>query len=396
VTGIETFKGHTFHTSRWDYSYTGGSADGGLTGLANKRVAIIGTGATAIQCIPHLGEWAKQLFVFQRTPSSVDVRNNAPTDPQWVKKLKPGWHKKRVENFNVMASGGYSDKDEVSDGWTDIFRSITNRKEMKPEVALSKEENDLLYELADFEKMEEIRARAAGIVKDPATAEALKPWYRQFCKRPTFHDEYLDTYNRPNVTLVDTNGNGVDRITEKGVLFDGKEYEVDCIIFATGFEVGTAYTNRSGYDIIGRGDVMLSKKWADGLKTFHGYSSHGFPNCFFMGMTQTGLTANMTHMLNEQAVHIAHIIDRAMRGNVRTVEATAQAEAEWVAEIYRMAKLGEAYYAQCTPGYYNNEGKPGSAGNGFLTGQYGGGPVAFFEILRKWREDGGMKGLEVS
>jgi cyclohexanone monooxygenase len=394
--GIENFKGHTFHTSRWDYDYTGGTCEGNLTGLKDKRVAIIGTGATAVQCIPHLGEWSKELFVFQRTPSSCDVRKNAPTSPEWVKKLQPGWHKKRVENFNVMVSGGYAEKDEVGDGWTDIFRDITNRKDLKPDLVLSKEEKDLLNELADFQKMEEIRARAASIVKDQATAEALKPYYRQFCKRPTFHDEYLQTYNLPNVHLVDTRGMGVDRITEKGVVFDGKEYEVDCIVFATGFEVATAYTSKSGYDIVGRNNTTLSKKWADGLKTFHGFFSHGFPNCFFIGMTQTGLTSNMTHMLNEQANHVAYVIKHAKTSNIKAVEATADAEAAWVDEIHRMALLGEAYYASCTPGYYNNEGKPGSANNGFLSGTYGGGPVAFFDILKNWREEGALRGLEVS
>ncbi len=244
--------------------------------------------------------------------------------------------------------------------------------------------------------MQEIRDRAAAIVNDPATAEALKPYYRQFCKRPTFHDDYLATYNRPNVTLVDTRGTGVDRITENGIVFYGKEYAVDCIIFATGFEVGTNYTSKSGYDIIGRGDLTLSEKWADGLKTFHGFYSHGFPNCFFMGMTQTGLTANMTHMLNEQAQHVAYVIDHARNSNIKAVEPTLDAEAAWVKEIHRMALLGEAYYAQCTPGYYNNEGKPGAAGNGFLTGQYGGGPVEFFRILKEWRDEGALRGLEVS
>jgi len=394
--GIENFKGHTFHTSRWDYDYTGGTCEGNLTGLKDKRVAIIGTGATAVQCIPHLGEWSKELFVFQRTPSSCDVRKNAPTSPEWVKKLQPGWHKKRVENFNVMVSGGYAEKDEVGDGWTDIFRDITNRKDLKPDLVLSKEEKDLLNELADFQKMEEIRARAASIVKDQATAEALKPYYRQFCKRPTFHDEYLQTYNRPNVHLVDTRGKGVDRITEKGIVFDGREYEVDCIVFATGFEVATAYTSKSGYDIVGRDNIKLSEKWANGLKTFHGFFSNGFPNCFFIGMTQTGLTSNMTHMLNEQANHVAYVIKHAKTSNIKAVEATRDAEAAWVDEIHRMALLGEAYYASCTPGYYNNEGKPGSAQHGFLSGTYGGGPVAFFEILKNWREEGALRGLEVS
>jgi len=396
VKDIEKFNGKTFHTSRWDYQYTGGDNNGNLTKLQDKRVAIIGTGATAVQCIPHLGEWAKHLYVFQRTPSSIDVRNNRPTDTEWAKSLQPGWQKARMDNFNILVTGGHQDEDMVSDGWTDIFRKLTGILANTGKSDLPPAEVARLNELADFEKMEEVRARAAAIVKDPAVAEALKPYYRQFCKRPCFHDEYLDTYNRPNVTLVDTEGKGVDRLTENGVVFDGKEYEVDCIIFATGFEVGTDYTSRSGYDIIGRGAMTLSNKWANGLATFHGYGTNGFPNCFFMGMTQTGLTVSMPHMLNEQASHISHIIKHVRQSNLNTVEPTLEAEAGWVATIKRMARMGERFYAECTPGYYNNEGKPGENLNGFLTGQYGGGPVEFFEILKKWREEGQMKGLEVS
>ena len=398
MTGIEKFKGHTFHTSRWDYNYTGGDSTGGLTGLKDKRVAIIGTGATAVQCIPHLGEWAQHLFVFQRTPSSVDVKNNHLTDPEWAKTLEPGWQKKRMDNFNVLVSGGHQDEDLVGDGWTDIFRKLTGilAREEGAQTAASPAEMAALNELADQQKMEEVRARAAAIVNDPKVAEALKPYYRQFCKRPCFHEEYLPTFNRPNVTLVDTLGKGVDRITEKGIIFDGTEYKVDCIIFATGFEVGTDYTARSGYDVIGRDNMTLSKKWANGLSTFHGFYTNGFPNCFFMGMTQTGLTANIPHMLNEQAGHISYVIKHAMGHNIKAVEPSVEAEEGWVAEIRKMARLGERFYAECTPGYYNNEGKPGETGNGFLNGQYGGGPVAFFKILDNWRKEGELRGLEVS
>ncbi|MEQ1887675.1 MAG: NAD(P)/FAD-dependent oxidoreductase [Alphaproteobacteria bacterium] len=394
--GIEKFKGHKFHTSRWDYDYTGGDSNGNLNKLGDKRVAIIGTGATAVQAIPHLGEWAKQLYVFQRTPSSVDVRNNRPTDPEWVKKLAPGWQKNRMDNFNILISGGEQEEDLVGDGWTDIFRNIGGMlASTEKGVVLTPEEKTKLTELADYKKMEQVRARAEEIVNDPNVAEALKPYYRQFCKRPCFHDEYLPTYNRPNVTLIDTLGQGVDRITEKGVMVNGKEYEVDCIIFATGFEVGAGYVSMAGYDITGRDNMKLSQKWADGLATFHGFYTHGFPNAFFMGITQTGLTANFTHMLNEQANHVAHIIRHVNEINGKTVEPTQEAEDGWVSTMNRMAAHSEAFFAECTPGYYNNEGKPGG-GNSFLAGQYGGGPVEFFDILKKWREKGDFKGLEIS
>src|SRR5437763_4211488 len=241
IPGIETFKGHAFHTSRWDYDYTGGTSQGNLTGLRDKRVGIIGTGATAVQCVPHVGAAAKQLYVFQRTPSSIDVRANRPTDPEWAESLQPGWHQQRMDNFNILVSGGFQEVDLVSDGWTDIIRKllVMVRDDGAPEI--SPETLGATIELADFEKLEEIRARVDGIVNDPETAEALKPYYRQFCKRPCFHDEYLDTFNRANVTLVDTKGRGVERITEQGVVVDGPAYELACLIYATGFAVGTDY-----------------------------------------------------------------------------------------------------------------------------------------------------------
>ena len=393
IPGIEKFKGHTFHTSRWDYAYTGGSSEGGLSGLNDKRVGIIGTGATSIQCIPHLGEAAKELYVFQRTPSSVDIRNNAPTDYDWASSLEPGWHKKRMENFNALVSGQFQEEDLVSDGWTDIFRNLQTILATGDANDISTEEQEFVAEIADFQKMEQVRARAQSVVKDEPTAEALKPYFRQFCKRPCFHDEYLQTYNRPSVTLVDTGGQGVDEVTENGIIVAGKEYEIDCLIFATGFEVGTNYTSQSGYDVIGKGGMSLRQKWDNGLATFHGLYSHDFPNAFFLGFTQTGLTANVPHGLNEQASHLAHVVKHAMDNNAETIEATQEAEDDWVATIHRLGHMTESFFIECTPGYYNNEGKSDNR-NGFLSGQYGGGPVEFFQILSDWREEGTFKGLE--
>ncbi len=399
IPGITSFKGHTFHTSRWDYDYTGGDSDGNLTGLADKRVAIIGTGATAVQCIPHLGQSAQHLYVFQRTPSSIDVRNNRETDLEWAKNLEPGWQQRRMDNFNILVSGGDQDEDLVADGWTDIFRNLTGiaAKTASRELGrrlTSKEKADLM-ELADFQKMNQVRARAEDIVEDQATAEALKPWYRQFCKRPCFHDEYLPTFNQPNVTLVDTDGKGVERITTKGIVVGGTEYEVDCIVFATGFEVGTSYTRRAGYNMIGRNGETLSEKWADGWRTLHGLQTHGFPNCFFLGFTQTAVTVNVPHALNEQAKHVTYILDQARQQGATKIEATLDAETTWLAEMQDKARIAEKFYAECTPGYYNNEGKPGNA-NGFFAGMYGAGPIKFFRILDEWRSTGQLEGVELT
>ena len=393
IPGIESYKGHSFHTSRWDYEYTGGDSDGNLTGLAGKRVGIIGTGATAVQAIPHLGEAAEHLYVFQRTPSSIDVRANRPTEPEWASALGEGWHKHRMDNFNTLVSGGFAEEDLVSDGWTDIIRNLLLMIRTEPGQAVDAEGLMKTMELADFKKMESVRARVDTIVDDPQTAEALKPYYRQFCKRPCFHDEYLDTYNRANVTLVDTNGEGVERITENGVVANGVEYAVDCLIYATGFEVGTAYTRRAGFEVRGRDGITLTNKWTGGVRTMHGMHSRGFPNCFIMGPQQSGFTVNFPHMLDEQARHIGYIVGRALDEGIDAIECTEEAEQAWVDEVIGAARFGREFLESCTPGYYNNEGMVSELAvqNGF----YGGGSIAFFNILDAWRAEGSMKGLEL-
>ncbi|ODT86706.1 NAD(P)/FAD-dependent oxidoreductase [Phenylobacterium sp. SCN 70-31] len=394
IPGVEGFQGHSFHTSRWDYGYTGGDSNGGLTGLKDKRVAIIGTGATAVQCVPHLGEWAKELYVFQRTPSSIDVRANRPTDPEWASSLEPGWQQERMDNFNVLVSGGFADKDLVNDGWTDIIGNILLLARKKAEAGEAVGDPAQLMQLADFKKMEQVRARVDSVVEDKATAEALKPWYNQFCKRPCFHDEYLATFNRPNVHLIDTAGRGVERITENAIVVDGKAYEVDCLIYATGFEVGTDYTRRSGYQLYGRDGITLTEKWKDGAASLHGFHVRGFPNCFVVSNVQSGFSANFPHMLNEQSKHIAYIVKHAMDRQARTVEASQAAEEAWISTIEKLALLRENFLKECTPGYYNNEGKPEVMAK--RNSSYGAGPVAFAKVLEDWRAEGSLKGLELT
>ncbi len=394
IRGIESFRGHTFHTSRWDYDYTGGDSTGGLGRLADKRVGIIGTGATAVQCVPHLGAAAKELYVFQRTPSSIDVRNNRATDPEWAASLQPGWQRERMDNFNTLVSGGYAEVDLVNDGWTDIIANLLIRLRSQEKIDLSPESLARNMELADFEKMEQVRSRVDQLVTDPATASALKPWYRQFCKRPCFHDEYLDTFNRPNVHLIDTDGQGVQQITEKGVVVNGVEYELDCLIYATGFEVGTEYTRRSGYELHGVDGETLTQHWADGTRTLHGFHSRGFPNCFIVSQTQSGFTVNFPHMLNEQSIHLAHLVAHLEQNGLTRAEVTAEAEEKWVRTIVDLAQNNIRFLEACTPGYYNNEGKP--AARSLQSGSYGGGPVAFVKVLERWREQGELDGLEVS
>jgi cation diffusion facilitator CzcD-associated flavoprotein CzcO len=391
IPGVESFKGHSFHTSRWDYDYTGGDSLGGLTGLKGKRVGIIGTGATAVQCVPHIAEGAEHLYVFQRTPSSIDVRDNKPTDAVWAQSLSAGWHKDRMENFNTLVSGGFAPEDLVMDGWTDIIRNLLFIAQQEGNQNLGPEKLAELAELADFQKMEQVRGRVDSVVKDKATADALKPWYRQFCKRPCFHDGYLPTFNRDNVTLVDTNGQGVERITENAIIANGETYEIDCLIYATGFEVGTEYTRRAGYDVGGRDGRKLSEHWADGYRSLHGMLVNGFPNLIVMGTTQAGFTANYPHLLDEQARQIAYLVTEAQKRQARVFEVTAEAEEAWVDEIVRKSALREKFLEECTPGYYNNEGKQGAIAR--QNTSYGAGPNAYFAVLEGWRKGGEMEGL---
>ncbi len=393
IPGISEYRGHTFHTSRWDYAYTGGGPEGQLTGLRGKRVGIIGTGATAIQCVPHLAKGADELFVFQRTPSSVDVRANRPTDLEWAASLEPGWQQARMDNFMTLVSGGFAEEDLVNDGWTEIIRNLGSMVNFKGMGRLSPAEIAEKMELADFQKMEQIRARAEALVADQGTAESLKPYYRQFCKRPCFNDEYLTSFNLPGVHLIDTDGRGVERFTETGLVANGQEFELDCVIFATGFEVGTDYTRRSGYDLIGRNGQSLKDKWADGVATLHGMQTSGFPNCFIISQAQSGFTVSFPHAMNEQAKHIAYIIQQVTESNARVVEATEDAEREWVQEIIKMSRLSESFQAECTPGYYNNEGKPNP--KSVQNGSYGAGPVKFFKVIEAWRDEGTLAGLEL-
>ena len=401
IPGISEFKGHTFHTSRWDYRYTGGDHNGGLTKLADKRVAIIGTGATAIQCVPFVGEYAKKLYVFQRTPSSVDLRGNKPTDANWYREQSPGWQRARRENFAAVLTGQSFGEDLVADGWTDIARrigvSLMNRRQDTGNLDM--EEIMLRAEIADFQKMNEIRGRVEETVAKTPAAESLKPWYRQFCKRPTFNDEYLATFNRPNVELVDvSNSKGVERITQNAVVANGVAYEVDCIIYATGFEITTSAHRRVDFDTIGRGGVSLYDHWANGYRTLHGLSSRGFPNWFTIGINQNGLSPNMTAMFDDQAVHVAYIVDEVKKRGARVVEVTPEAEDAWVNQIVALAAAGAAgagaFLEQCTPGYYNREGK--SANANMQNSPYAPGINAFNAVLKEWRDTGDLAGMELS
>ena len=395
IPGIEMFEGHSFHTSRWDYGYTGGDPDGGpMDRLGARRVGIIGTGATAVQCVPHLARSCGELYVFQRTPSSIDVRNNQPTDPDWFADLEPGWQQRWLENFTILQTGGFADVDLTMDGWTDITQRIMKKLFEQNPPDLTPHGFERAYHDSDDEKMTEIRARVDAIVGDPTTADALKPWYRQLCKRPCFHDDYLQSFNHPNVHLVDTDGKGVERIDTTGVWANGEHVELDCIIYASGFEVGTDFARRSGFDPVGREGVRLSEKWADGMLSLHGMHVHGFPNLFVVGPAQAAnLISNIPHNLVEAGATIATILRHATEVDAVEVEATAAAEEAWVDRLVQGGRrFGDNQ--ECTPGYYNNEGQsPGRRGLLNSVG-FPEGPIAYFRYIDAWRTSGDFAGLE--
>jgi cyclohexanone monooxygenase len=395
--GIDDFRGHSFHTSRWDYDYTGGDPSGApMDKLADKRVAIIGTGATAVQCIPHLARASKELYVFQRTPSSVDVRANRPTDPEWFATINsPGWQQRWLENFTATQTAMVMpDVDLVMDGWTDLARRMREKILALPPDEFTPENMMAAFEDSDFEKMSEIRDRIDAIVTDPVTAQNLKAWYRQLCKRPCFHDEYLQSYNEASTTLVDTGGKGVERITDTGLVVGGVEYEVDCIIYASGFEVGTEFTRRAGFDMTGRAGVQLSDAWEAGMHTKHGTHVHGFPNAFIVQIAQGGnLVSNVPHNFTEAGKTIAAIVRHTLDNGYEQVEVTQEAEDAWMELCLSAPRIGVIGSPECTPGYYNNEGQPGGLGREWFLG-YPGGAQAYFQYLDQWRSDGEFDGLE--
>ena len=354
ISGMESFAGHSFHTSRWDYNYTGEN----LEHLRDKVVGIIGTGASAVQIVPELAKVAKQVYVFQRTPSSIDVRDDWPTDPNWARKLEPGWQQKR--RAKVLAAVENSLEKRAAKGAS------------SPEEKLKKQEN------ANIDYMMRIHKRIDEIVDDPATADALKPWYMFMCKRPCFHNEYLPSFNSPNVHLVDTKGQGITQISPKGPVFEGEEYELDLLVYATGFEVQqTGIYN----DIVGVNDVNLQDKYSQGIRTLLGIHTAGFPNLFIMGGYQASFQFNLTEMLQTQGDHIAACIDYVRANGHHTLDVTGEAEEWWVQNVIKhRGKTSRS--EECTPGYYNFEGNEQRRQDG----NYNGGFRQYFEHQGQVRE----------
>jgi cyclohexanone monooxygenase len=392
IPGIKDFKGRQWHSSRWDYEFTGGDQTGELAKLHDKRVAVIGTGATGIQIIPQVAQDAEHLYVVQRTPSAVAARPDAPIDPDWVAQQLPGWKRRRMENFDAILAGIPQEENLVGDGFTIIWGGIAEAMatgSMESAMAALSE--------TDFEQMEAIRARIDAEVKDPEIAAALKPYYSRFCKRPTFNNDYLATFNRPNVTLIDTRGQGLDRITENGIVFDGQEYPVDLIIYATGFEFGVPATRTGGFEVYGPGGQTLSEHRANGVSTLHGIVSRGFPNLFTVGgLHQAAVSINVPLVFTDQAHHVAQVVQDLQSRGVAAFDVTEEAENNWVETIAAKSNYNPEASRSCTPGFYNNENTYEKGQPSVFATAYGGGPLEYAQLLDEWRTSAIERDLDLT
>jgi cation diffusion facilitator CzcD-associated flavoprotein CzcO len=395
IAGMEDFAGHAFHTARWDYAYTGGGTDAPLDQLTDKKVALLGTGASGIQCLPPLAESAEHVYVFQRTPSAIGVRGNRPTDDDFGRDLEPGWQKRRMDNFQALMLGRPVDRDEVDDGWTHHFAAVNNPPHVK---GMTREEFMTGAEALDYGIMEEHRRRVDDIVADPAMAGILKPYYRYICKRPCFHDEYLAAFNSPNVTLIDCPA-GIDKITAQGPVVGGKQYEVDCLIYGTGFEAErTPLARRVGHEIAGRDGVTLAERWADGPVTLFGILSRDFPNLFALPAPaqQSVVTVNYTQLAVLGAEFVAGTIALLQEAGVEAFDVSAEAQDGWVQKIVDSYTDSSPIMSACTPSRINNEGHPEEISP--KSGNYGssfGDWFAYREVLEGWLADGRFEGLEL-
>jgi cation diffusion facilitator CzcD-associated flavoprotein CzcO len=386
ISGIEDFEGKAFHTSRWDYGYTGGGPTELMDKLADKRVGIVGTGATAVQVVPQVARVAKELFVFQRTPGAVGVRNQQPTDVEWFESLEPGWQHERIVNFTQAVTGGQPEVNLVDDGWTELLWIDTQKSSSAEEAAE--------LERIDFEAMESIRRRIDEIVEDPETAAKLKPYWGKHCKRVCFHDDYLPAFNRPNVHLVDTDGRGVERCTARGPVVDGVEYPVDLLIYASGFEVTTDLHHRLGFNPVGRAGVTLADRWAEGAHTMHGVLASGFPNMLLISLVQGGFGTNFSHLLSESAKHVAFILETCVEQGIVEIEPEEEAEEAWLSVLLGVGMSGARYFQTCTPSFYNSEQQAIDA-RAARNLTYTGSLLEYVGYLERWREQPDLTGVQV-
>lgn len=416
IPGIEDFKGRQFHTSRWDYTYTGGcQAMPDMVKLKDKRVGLVGTGPTNVQVLPELAKWAKTVHVIQRTPASVDERHQQKTDLEaWNRECSaPGWQRKRMDNFAawITEAADTGEPNLVDDAWTRMpsFKAMIGAPNaINPqEPSTIQDYVDKLHK-ADLPRQERIRARVDSIVKDKDTAKKLKAWYPGWCKRPCFHDDYLPAFNEPNVHLLDTDGKGIDRMTETGIVVGGIEYEVDVLIWGTGFAANASSSpgGRSGITVRGRNGKGIDQKWDEQVGTLYGFVTRDFPN-FFFSMSQCGVTANNIHIFQgtcDQTVHAIKTAESRHPGKSVVIEPSQEGEDAW---SMRTAANAAAFAGSqgCTPSYYNAQGRVDAEREKMTTEEmtkkaraapWGQGILDYQKITQAWRDEGKLEGLEVT
>ncbi|MCB2083510.1 MAG: NAD(P)/FAD-dependent oxidoreductase [Sphingomonadaceae bacterium] len=394
IPGIRDFKGEVFHSARWDYEFTGGSADGGCSKLAGKSVGVIGTGATAVQIVPTIADDVEEMFVFQRTPSAVAARNNHATDVDWFKGQPAGWQAERADNFAETLNFSMPATDLLSDCWTDFFNRFKAEFERRKAAGEELDPHDIM-QAVDYDKMDDVRAYIEQVIEDKETAEAAKPWYNFLCKRPLYSDDFLESFNKPNVHLVNTDGRGVERVTADGLVANGQEFPLDVIVFATGYEVGAPPHKVGEYEVEGRGGKTLDQKWNEGFRSIHGTKMSGFPNFQVVGQQEQGIANfNYTTVVEIQSAHAVGVIERCLKNGYEAIDFTRDGEDRWVQTIADTYIDRTHFYEECTPGFLNNEGnfkdKPT-----FIGGTYGPGPLAYRDVIAEWLDQDFERDTEV-
>jgi cyclohexanone monooxygenase len=332
--GLETFKGRWYHTSRFPH--------GGVD-FTNKRVAVVGTGATAVQAIPEIAYQAKQLTVFQRTANYCVPARNGHVDPEVVKARKARYDE--VVNNTRNSFFGFE--------LNFIPKSVleTTPEEREREFDRMWDEGGFAYWLANYQDMffnpeanrlcaDYIERKIRKTVKDPEVAERLIPkGYAYGTKRQPLDSNYYETFNKDNVTLVDAKADGpIEAITETGIRAGGRDYPCDIIVFATGFDAMTGPLK--ALNITGRGGRALNDEWKDGPRSYLGISVAGFPNLFTLtGPQSPSVLSNMPVSIEQHVEWVRDCIAHLERTGKATIEAKPEAQQAWVAHVNEIVNM---------------------------------------------------------
>ena len=330
--GLENFKGDWYVTGEWPHE---------KLDFTSKKVAIIGTGSSAVQSIPVIAEEAKNLTVFQRSPNYTIPANNRPLTEKELSNAKSSYDQIREKAKYTRAGIGYNQFEErklLDLSSEEIKKELNNRWKIGgqeiftagfTDVGVNVEANKIV---ADF-----VKSKIKEIVKDPNVAELLSPEDAIGCKRLCADTNYFETYNRENVELIDLNSNPIKSITENGILTKNKEFKFDTIIFATGFDAMTGALQ--AIDITGKNGKKLKQVWKDGPKSFLGLLINGFPNLFTVtGPGSPSVLTNMMVAIEQHVEWISDCINFLSKSNLNEVEADELFQIEWMDHIEEVAK----------------------------------------------------------